>query len=433
MQEKIYNMCLAIAKMAGNNLRRSICRENGQTDTRSIAVKFKDKNELTDLVDEVMKATKPDTSNVFNRRVAQQLIIKARVRILHEIDNGSVFTESVLKSKDARICQKKLIDYMMAERYFKEAFEYDAVHPGMSPSAMDKAKQIIEGMYSINFLSNFYFPIGKPPFMDEGLRERLMDRAFDPMYSFSNEEKLSDMMQKKYLKDLSSKKEYFSAEESSMRKTFALDSFMQKLRRTKTAELEKRERDIAAHSLNPITKPDLYHEVFQKMPVQKRKRRFLDIKSRNKDILLCPKRQLSDKWNFSDSDCKVKNDFIHKCYMDMLESESTGTPSEKDISRYLFKKEAEMYRNLRSIEGAVSYKKGCIYLPDGSISVPVKDMEPHELLHKINTIYAALFGFSGEDVKDSDWLYNAIRASYTDEGVALYRLSMIQARKEGRM
>lgn len=435
MQEKVYNMCLAIAKLAGNNVRRSICAENGYTDTKNVAIKFKDKAALTETIDEIMRTNKADTTGIFSKKAAQQLIIKTRTKIIHEVDNGRIFTESVLKSKDSRNCQKMLIDYLIAERYFKEAFDYDKANPSKSRStAMNKAKKIITDMFSINFVSNFYFPKNKAPFLDEGLRDQLYNRAFDPMYSFTNEDKLMAMMQKKYLKDLSSKKNYFSADESTMKKTFALDSFMSRLRRPKSEEVEKRTQEVAANAVRPMISVDLYQEVFQRMPQKKRKRRFINVKMRHKDIITCSKKELSSKRQFADIERMTKNNFIHDCYMDMVRNEYEEVPSEKELSRYFFKKEAEMYRKLWDIEGSVSYKNGCIYFPDGSISVLVRNMEPHEMLHKINCIYAALFGFTGEDVSNpSNWFYNVIRSSYTDEGNALYRLSMIEAREVGRL
>ena len=58
-----------------------------------------------------------------------------------------------------------------------------------------------------------------------------------------------------------------------------------------------------------------------------------------------------------------------------------------------------------------------------------------QFFHKVNTTYAALFGF--RDREDSrggrEWLYDAIRKAYTDEGMADYRLAMIDAKLSGKL
>ena len=47
-------------------------------------------------------------------------------------------------------------------------------------------------------------------------------------------------------------------------------------------------------------------------------------------------------------------------------------------------------------------------------------------------MYASLFGFTADDMQ-GNWLYDSIRRAYTDEGVANYRLALINAREKGKV
>ena len=88
-----------------------------------------------------------------------------------------------------------------------------------------------------------------------------------------------------------------------------------------------------------------------------------------------------------------------------------------------------MYQYIWQTSGAVYSRDGSIYFPDGrAIAIP-SAMSDYEFFHKINTVYAALFGFTSDDaVGGSNWLIDSIRSAYTDEGNALYRLAVIDER-----
>jgi hypothetical protein len=104
-----------------------------------------------------------------------------------------------------------------------------------------------------------------------------------------------------------------------------------------------------------------------------------------------------------------------------------------DTNRQFFNFEANMYRKLWNIDKPIVYRNGKLIFPDGAIAAVENGKLPFETLHKINAIYAALFGFGPDDISNpTDWLYNSIRAAYTDEGNAMYRMAMIEARLKGR-
>jgi hypothetical protein len=160
------------------------------------------------------------------------------------------------------------------------------------------------------------------------------------------------------------------------------------------------------------------------MPLQKRRRRFVNLQSKNRDVELCPERNLSIKRQFSQIEATTKHTYIMNYFNDHI-------GSAEDRRLYYFDQEAWMYKYIWQIEGNIYSQAGNIYLPDGkALSIP-DSMTDYEFFHRVNTVYAALFGFTDSDVVGgNNWLIDSIRKAYTDEGNALYRLSIIDKRLE---
>lgn len=428
MQEKMYNLYLVISKLAGNSVRRAICQENGMDDLKAVSIKFGGRNTIVQLVSDIMGYNKSNTVDKFKKTAEKLVTVKSNVVIRHQIDNAKVFVESIVKSKDSRNCQRYLVDYLMAERYFKEAYDYDVLHHvNAKKSSVEKAKAVIRDMYSLNFLSGFFFD-GPCPKLDQHLKEQLCSRAFDPLYSCTTEEKTMELMQKKYLKEFSSRKEAYISDATDTERFFRAENMRRRLDATNKPAVRAAEEKAIQNSANPAMNVDLYRSMFIQLPTERRKRRFRNLKHMNSDILTCHKKELNYKQQYANIEYKTKHSFIQDCYTDKL-----GQAKGIDTNRQYFNFEANMYRKLWDIDKPIVYKQGKLYFPDGAIAAVEKGRPPFETLHKINAIYAALFGFGPDDISNpTDWLFNSIRAAYTDEGVALYRMAMVEARLKGR-
>ena len=425
MQDKAFNYYLIVSKLAGNNVRRALCQENGFSDIQIVSVRFRSKNEIANLVRDIMAYSKMDAVNHFKEIAGVLLSVSCSQKINHVIDFGRIFVESVLKSKDARNCQKQLVDYLMVEIYFSEAYEYDKNH-GMNGkyTAVDKAKAKVRELYSLNFLSGFIFEDAKCPIMDLTLKDQLAHRAFNPIYSCTNLEMTNELVRKKYKNDFSVFKSDFTGNFDQIDRYFNVYEFKKQMDNPINAVVDNFCNKALSHSVNPINDMDFFRSFFVKLPTAKRNRKFVNLKNRNSDIITCPLRKLSQKKQYNDIEYRTKRNFIFDCYKDRLPKVSNI-----EESRHYFNYEAAMYRKLMRMESAIAYRQGRLHLPDGSIVAVPLNMQPYEVLHKINIVYAAFFGFTGEDVANpTDWLYNAIRAAYTDEGVALYRQHIIDIR-----
>lgn len=428
MQEKMYNLYLVISKLAGNSVRRAICQENGMDDLKLISIKFKGKTQLTKLVNDIMGYTKSNAIEKFKPTAAPLFTVNSSVTIRHAVDKDKVFVESILKSKDARNCQKHLIDYLMAEKYFNEAYDYDKLHHNNSKvSAVEKAKAVIREVYSLNFLSGFFFDEACPK-LDQQLKEQLCLRAFDPLYSCTTEDKTIELMQKKYLAEFSSRKEAYVSDSTDTERYFKAENIRRQLSATDKPAVRAAEERAIQNSANPATHVDLYRAAFIQLPTEKRKRKFINLKHYHSDIITCRKQDISFKKQYAEIEFKTKHDYIMDSYADRIKQGQNI-----DTNRQFFNFEANMYRKLWNIEKPIVYKQGKLYFPDGAIAAVENGQMPFETLHRINAIYAALFGFGPDDISNpTDWLYNSIRAAYTDEGNAMYRLAMIDARLRGR-
>lgn len=415
MNEKSYNMYLRMVKLACRNVKTAVCRENGITDTNMIQVKIRDRDGLVEMVSAIVR-TPESAETVYASRVSKRIVISTDVTLLHQVNTAAVFIQSILKSRTARICQKQIVNYLMAERYLDAAWDYDKQNPvedGSMPN-VEYAKSVIVDRYSLNFIGGFL--LDDRPRIEPSILQGLKAQAFDPDYSLTTEEQNAKLVDRRYARDFGMRTDVFLTATPASFKVDTVKDTEQKsmidvfIKKQKTSETE-----IIAQ---------LYQTSFANIPLQKRRRRFVNLRSKNRDVEICPESALKIKRQFSQIEATTKHAYIMDYFNDNMQPGSTR-------DTYYFDQEAWMYKYMWQVEGLIYEQAGSIYLPDGSaIEVP-DSMLPHEFFHRINTVYAALFGFTPEDaVGGSNWLIDSIRSAYTDEGNALYCLTVIDKRLE---
>lgn len=409
MDDNVYNRCLRIATMACDNMKEELARINGMQNPNSIQVKVRDKDQLVEFVQGIMKLGSKGMS-VYKSRVQLSLIISSEdMRFKNTQKAGELFVTSVIRSREARVCQKHLIDLQAAEIYLKEAARYDKTHPYklISESAFEQAKHVVVRKYSSDFMNNFDL---NTPCIKDSLVTVLRKQAFDKRYAFGTQDSNNNMARKKYETDYLSRNDFFlrSGQRGGMSE---VKSF--------------RDRPFTLASLIIA---DLYKGAFARLPAKRKIRRFVNLRSRNRDIEICPMRNLSAKRQFATIDAMTMHRYIYDFYADKRPAAAT----EHDLQIYYFRRELEMYKYMWGESTKVTYERGKLKFGDGtSVDLP-PDILPHEGLHRVNAAYGALFGYGSDDITDN-WLYNAVRQAYTAEGLAEYRLAMIEARLKGKL
>ena len=412
MNDKSYNLYSKVIKLACRNVKSAFCQENGITDTKDVHVKIRDRDGLVAIVAAMFK--NPESARtVFSQRVAKRVSISSEFPNTHAIDVADVFIGSVLESRVARISQKRLIMYLMAERYLVTAYDYDRSHPSEDKDKyINYAKDVLTEKYSLNFIGGFTFT--ERPRIEPSVLTGLKASAFNPMYALSSEDMTNKLAERCYVKEFESRGEMFvtgtpiafdmspakDASDKSM-----IDVFVKKHKLS--------ENEI-------ITQ--LYESSFANMPLHKRRRRFVNLKSKNRDVEICPIGALKIKRQFAQIEATTKHSYITNYF-------HQNRPVSADAETYFFDQEAWMYHYMWQTEGIIYHQAGHIYLPDDTVIEIPESMKPWEFFHRINTVYAALFGFTPEDARgSSNWLIDSIRHAYTDEGNALYCLMLIDNR-----
>ncbi len=431
--EKAYDFYLTVAKLAGNNVRRAISSANGMSDISFIIVKISGRKYIADLTGNIM-AYKGKNA-VGSYRAEANSVIKTETNgivLNHLIDNGKAFVESVIHSREARSCQRMLIDYLMAERYLHEAYDFDIMHNDNKMSAVKKAKMILENKYSLSFLSGFFFDEACPK-LDAQLKENLSNRAFDLKYSCATADSTIKLAQDKYLQDFSSRNDDFLTPIDEIKRRFKAENISRRVTGQTDTTVDKSMAKAVNCSVKPASYVDLYKSAFVRLPTRKRKRAFRNLKWVNKDLFLCRYRTLDDKNRYANIEMETKHSFIMNYYKRLFEKQKG---SDMDEKRFLYNCECKMYRHIWHTQEKISYTQGFLYFPDGAVAKVDFDKKEtaYEVLHRINCIYAALFGFTPDDkTNPTDWMYDSIRSAYTDEGIAMYRKAMIKARRQGRI
>ena len=415
MNEKSYNMYLRMVKLACRNVRAAVCQENGITEKEQVQVKIRDREGLVRIVAAIMQS--PDSAEtIYASRVEKRVVVLTEASLLHPVDTTTVFIQSILKSRSARICQRQLINYLMAERYLDAAWDYDQQHPSQK-TALNSAKDVITEKYSLNFLGGFVFE--DRPRIEPHILRGLKAQAFDTRYFLVTEEQNDKMVDRKYASEFGIRNDVFivSAPVSFSVNTVksVQDASQKSMMDVFIKRVKKSETDI-------ITQ--LYSTSFADMPLQKRRRRFVNLASKNRDVELCPEKNLAVKRQFAQIEATTKHTYIMNYFNDHITSSD-------DRRVYYFDQEAWMYKYIWQVEGNIYSQGGNIYLPDGKALEIPDSMTDYEFFHRVNTVYAALFGFNESDVVGgNNWLIDSIRKAYTDEGNALYRLTIIDKRLE---
>lgn len=425
MNEKTYNMYLRMMKLACNNIQYEICRINGLSNIKLVQVRIRNKEQLINYVGLILQNS-TDAVALYSNKIDPLLIVSTEVMISHTLTPSVVFINSIIKSKEARVCQKQLMDYTMAEMYLNEAYLYDIKHPynQVVDSALEKAKDIITKIYSLTFLSNFVFDCGKPK-LEENTKANLVSQAFDKRYAFTDEATNEKLIRKKYAAEFGSRTDFFLMDAAERKKALKMDSVKNAGKLTPSTMSVLEEHNVSSDTLM-IT--ELYKSTFANLPLQNRRRKFVNLKVRNRDIMLCPRRNLVSKKQYANIESMTKHHYIYDFYDDQIPVDIV------DTNDYYFSQEVHMYQYMWNTTGLVHNNNGKLYFPDGTNLPITKGMQAYEFLHKINTVYAALFGFSPDDMRGGkNWLYDSIRRAYTDEGTADYRLAMIDARISGKI
>lgn len=415
MNDKSYNLYSKVIKLACRNVKSAFCQENGITDTKDVHVKIRDRDGLVAMVASMFK--NPESARAaFTWRVEKRVRIVCDYPNIHAIDVPDVFIGSVLESRMSRISQKRIIIYVMAERYLAAAYDYDRSHPSdEKDKCFNYAKSVLTEKYSLNVMGGFSFT-GRPCIIPSVL-SGLKASAFNPMYALYSEEMTAKLAERRYVKEFESRGDTFVTKtpiafdmspEKDVSDKSMIDVFVRKHKLS--------ENEIITH---------LYESSFANMPLHKRRRRFVNLKSKNRDVEICPIGALKIKRQFAKIEATTKHSYIMNYF-------HKNKPMSADTETYLFEQETWMYHYLWQTDGVIYHQNDQIYFPDDTVIEIPDSMKPWEFFHRINTVYAALFGFTKEDTRGSNnWLIDSIRKAYTDEGNALYCLMLIDNRIKG--
>lgn len=413
MNEKSYNMYSRVIKIACRNVRTAFCQENGiAEDAADVHVRIRDRDGLVDIAAAVFK--NPESAKaVFYTRVQKRISVVSGMTQTGHIDAADVFIGSLLESRASRVCQKRLVVYLMAERYLSAACAYDRAHPEEEKDKyLSYAKGVIAEKYSLNVIGGFLFD--DRPRIEPSVLNGLREVAFHPMYSLITEEMTMKAAERRYAAEFESRHDVFvtgtpvafnMAPEQAASDKSMIDVFVKKHKMSENEIIMR-----------------LYETSFASLPLHKRRRRFVNLKARNRDVEICPAGSLSIKRQFAQIEATTKHAYIISYF-------NQNMPPSADPDTYFFDQEAWMYHYMWQTQGVIYHQAGSIYLPDDTVVEIPESMKPWEFFHRVNTVYAALFGFSPEDAKGGcNWLIDSIRSAYTDEGNALYCLMLMDNR-----
>ena len=419
MKPNTYNMYLKIVSLACSNVKTEICNLN-MFKGDEVTVQIRGKDNMVDLADKISK-NPSDAIAKHSKDADKLLVIRSTEPTIKMLTAGRIFVESVLSSRSSRVAQRRLVQYGAVEKFLGEAYVYDSKHQSQAGvnSAMSKAKNIVTKKCSLAVLGSFDFDRGRPV-LDSTIKKELEQSAFNARFAFLTKEKLAEMIEKKYKEDFAGLTSEFSAAKpvspiESMKVDKAINV-------KKQPPVQSKETPITSHTL---LLNELWNKKFADLPLLNKRRKFVNLSVRHNDVFVAPKPVLIRFRQASVVESMTKHQFIMDYYLDAKPADF----EEPDVARYLFRQENNMYKYMWGENKGVRCNNGRLYFPDGTNMLVPSDMTPHEFFHRVNAIYAALFGFNKEDVKGgNDWLYDAVREAYTDEGMAEYRLEVINNR-----
>lgn len=432
MDDKSYNVYVKMIKLACQNVKTEICKLN-MFKGPEVQVKLRAKDKLILLVEQIVKHSK-NALTLYSSKVDQFLVIRCSEPTIHMLTASDIFVESITKSREARVAQKRLVELIATEKFLHDAYAFDSRHmiqPGTG-SAIERAKSIVASIFSVNILGSFEFTaIG--PKINDTVKYNLEETAYNTAFSFMTKDTVESLADKKYQAVFVPRLKLFEKHDTKpivdpqtntpINENVHTEVVAKVKTAMKNAKVHSKETPITSKTLM-LT--DLYRGTFANLPLSNRRRKFINLKVRNNDIMIAPRSTLISKRQFAKIEAMTKHNYI----MDYYSDQRPDDLDDQNMAQYLFRQENRMYKYMWSVVQSVHYNNDRLYFPDGTNIVVPKEYAPHEFFHKVNTTYAALFGFSAsQDAKGgTEWLYDAIRKAYTDEGTADYRLAMIEAR-----
>lgn len=408
MNDKAYNRCMRTARLACASVRRELGALNNVSPD-AIEVLVRGKETLASYIEKIMKDGQ-NVSTVYRPRIQSLLHINSEVDLKGTIRASDFFVKSILMTRGARLRQKRFIDLTAAEMYLKQAYFYDKKNPYVQVvnSALEYAKNVVASVHGRAFLDSFDFN-GEPCVLANEISV-LKEQAFDSLYALGNIDHSIITAEQKYNKDYASRNDYF-VQDTGSAASHKIPSVRDRV-----------------FTLDSLIIADLYRGAFAHIAAKNKVRRFVNLRARNRDIEICPPKNLTVKRQFATIDAMTMHRYIYDHYADEKDDNIVG----RDAQVYYFRREVMMYRSMWGESASVSYKNGKLYFNNGTVIDVPQGVSPHEGLHRVNAAYGALFGFTADDATE-DWLFNSVRQAYTTEGTAEYRLAMIDAKMKGKL
>lgn len=409
-QERNRNLYIKMMRLACDNVKAELGRMNVVMQ-QDLDVKVKDIDALLVLIQKILMhpaTAMQDYAGPADRCLVVRQLADGSQSSPHRRTAGAIFTDSILRSRAARNAQSRLVGLFAAERFLHDAYSYDRRNPVTTGvTAVAQAKESLQKLLQPGAIVDFDFT-SEGPVINSSVRHALENLAYDARFSFMDSDAVQRLALKKYDHDFIPEEKLFGSVHVPVQKGNTAG---------KMPAVKETEVTPSAVGLN-----HLYKGVFASLPVSGRRRRLVNLKACNGDIFVVPRSALHTKRQFAKIEMMSKHSFILDYYNDQMPDGLDGA----GMANYLFMQEDAMYRKIWGHQKSVHCTKGKLVFPDGT-SLPVPNgMTPHEFLHKVNTVYAALFGFTREDAAGgSEWLYDSVRKAYTDEGQAGYRLELI--------
>ena len=430
MTDKVYSIYLRIAKLACNNIKYQIGRYNRISERTALAdikVKVRNKDALVMLSERISCVSQSRAMHYVND-VESLLVVQSEYAFSGSI--GAVFIDSVIKSRQARLAQKEYMELQMCEIYLQEAHAYDKIHPytKKEESALETAKNVVLRKYGSDVINQMVL-VNKPQ-IRTGVKESLIAVAFNKYYAFADVTPVTNLKlaQKKYASEFGSRDDFFMSSKRSGPGYAQYNAIRQASNMLKDPLPAIDDHVVRQPDTSII--PELYQGEFANISLKHRIRKFVNLKVKNRDILICPPKNLAVKRQYATIEAMTKHHYIMEYYND---NKPKNIKSD-ELPYYFYDRELELYKKMWGTKAEPYITNGIMQFPNGQrISVPASS-EPYEFFHKVNCTYGALFGFTSDDIEGGkDWLNDSIRSAYTDEGMAEYRLAMIDARLKGKV
>lgn len=408
MEKREVNISRRIAVLACRNLSNQLSKMNGFLNFNHIRVHVVDEGKLYEAIWAICRG---EPAEMHRQEIDSTVAIHSRKPLTHTVDKASTLMRSIEASVEARSCQKKLVTLFAAEEYLRVAYDYDCSNGGTK--AQQAAFNILTEMFSPRFMKNFILK-GRPQ-VDPVVKSRLYDKAFDRRYAFSNEMDIRTMAHDRYLS-----------------KYFSRDDFFLKPKRRGLFQYKTEAVTLLPRPMEDEIDIKLFRKLnvmeYADMPLHHKQRKVVNLNARCRDIFECPVRVLPSKAKYLQIELKTKHSYIMSYYNNGLR---VGM-NRKETAEYYLRKEAEMYQSIWHTDESVYCDGETITLHTG-IDIPIPEGQaPYEVLHRVNAVYAALFGFTPDDVETGmKWSDKSVRKAYTDEGMANYRFAVTGARMSG--